>query len=177
MLLYHGSSVLIVRPLAELNTGFSDLGRGFYCTDNYEVALSRARARARKDGSSDGVVSAFSFDEQSLPWVALGDDEEPAATVTPPFGLRFAPNRAGFLAWATYIKACRKGNTAVEGLGEPTVVRAWIATEVVEMMCAGVVDAEELVDYIDPSELVVQYCFRDQLFLDEYVSPCGLERP
>lgn len=108
MLLYHGSSVRIERPLVEMNAGFSDLGQGFYCTDDFEVAMSRARARARREH-------------------------------------------------------------AVEGMGEPAVVRAWIANEIVEMACTGVVPADELVEFIDPAELVVQYCFRSQTFLDAYL--------
>lgn len=200
MRLYHGSNVAIGRPLVALNAGFSDLGQGFYCTDDAGVAAGRARSRARREGAGDGVVSAFEFDEGALPWVIVGADgagvlgaagADAAVTAGPgtggaggageagpgaanagaPFGLRFEPSHEGIAAWATYIRACRQGSTAVEGLGEPAVVRAWIATEEVEMVCSGLLSAEELADATDPAELVVQYCFRDQRLLDALVTP------
>ena len=50
IMLFHGSNVAIERPQVSLNTGFADLGRGFYLTDDREVAVSRARMRARGGG-------------------------------------------------------------------------------------------------------------------------------
>ena len=69
-----------------------------------------------------------------------------------PFGLCFDTSAAGIAAWAEYVKACRSGKTVVPGLGEPAVVRAWIATEELEMVCAGLVPADALAVFVDPSE-------------------------
>ena len=87
-----------------------------------------------------------------------------------PFGLCFEEAPAGIAAWARYIKACRAGATAAGELGNPAVVRAWIATEEVEMACSGLVTFEELGAFVDPSELVVQYCLLDQGLIDEHLS-------
>lgn len=171
MLLYHGSSVRIERPLVEMNAGFSDLGQGFYCTDDFDVAMSRARSRARRDHAGEGVVTGFSFDEESLPWVTMGETIDTPSGLQDSFGLRFDLSHKGLASWIAYIQSCRRGNTAVEGMGEPAVVRAWIANEIVEMACTGVVPTDELVEFIDPDELVVQYCFRDQAFLDAHLIP------
>ncbi len=45
--LYHGSNVSIERPEVTLNTGFADLGHGFYLTDDRAAAERRAVSRAQ----------------------------------------------------------------------------------------------------------------------------------
>ena len=168
MRLYHGSDMAIEHPDVTRNTGFADLGQGFYLTDDHTAAQGRARTRARRTGAPQGVVSVFELDEAQLPWAVWGADapELPAGTHDGPFGLRFDATAQGIAAWASYIVACRKGNVAVPGLGEPVVVRAWIATEEVEMLYAGFATADDLAELLDPTALVVQYCLRDQAVLD-----------
>ena len=165
MLLYHGSDTEIQQPDISFNTGFADLGAGFYLTDNYEAAVGRARSRARKTGAARGVVSTFKFDEAQLPWITWDSKVAPTAP-DQPFDLRSGTTDAGIAAWANYIKACRSGHTTV-GNAEPAVVRAWIATEDIEMVCAGFAPDEELASFIDPQDLIVQYCFRSQQAIDE----------
>ena len=165
--LYHGSDVAIEHPDVARNTGFADLGTGFYLTDDHEAARRRAKSRARWTGAPTGVVSVFELDTAGLPWVLWGSEApEPSADLHEPFGLRFDATPAGIAAWANYIAACRKGTTTAPGVGEPAVVRAWIATEELEMVYAGFATAEELAELVDPSELIVQYCLRDQDVLD-----------
>lgn len=60
-------------------------------------------------------------------------------------------------------------------LGE-VAVRAWIATEEVELACAGMVDARELACLLDPDELVVQYCLLDQRLIDHALGFVASER-
>lgn len=168
VMLYHGSSAVVAHPEAARNAGFSDLGRGFYLTDDREAAAGRARSRARKDGVAHGAVSAFAFDEDALPWVTLGTSE-PVSPTDGPFGLCFAATRAGIEAWVDYVLACRASKTTVEGVGEPAVTRAWIATEELEMVASGYLSPAELAAYADPADLVVQYCFRDQRLIDDHL--------
>ena len=172
MRLYHGSDVAIAHPDVTRNTGFADLGQGFYLTDDHAAAQGRARTRARRTGAPQGVVSVFELDEAQLPWAVWGAaaPELPAGTHDSPFGLRFDATPQGIAAWASYIVACRKGNVAVPGLGEPAVVRAWIATEEVEMLYAGFATPEDLAELLDPTALVVQYCLRDQTVLDRILT-------
>lgn len=177
--LYHGSDVAIEHPDVTRNTGFADLGQGFYLTDDHDAARRRAVSRARKTGTGAGVVSVFEFDEDSLPWVTMGDQlvarnqvavEACGAMATcdgaSPFALRFADDVAGIRSWIEYIMACRADRTEVDALGSPAVVRAWIATEEVELVNSGLLSADEVVGYIDPSELIVQYCLTDQRVVD-----------
>ena len=177
MRLYHGSDVAIAHPDVTRNTGFADLGQGFYLTDDHTAAQGRARTRARRTGAPQGVVSVFELDEAQLPWAVWGADapELPAGTHDSPFGLRFDATPQGIAAWASYIVACRKGNVAVPGLGEPAIVRAWIATEEVEMLYAGFATPEDLAELLDPHDLVVQYCLRNQALLDCALAFVGTE--
>ncbi|MBR3317814.1 MAG: DUF3990 domain-containing protein [Atopobiaceae bacterium] len=209
MRLYHGSDVAVTRPVVERNQGFADLGRGFYLTDDEDVARQRAVSRARRTGGT-ATVSVFEFDEHGLPWLTWGSEvvasspmrvgeqllgygsEAIAASSTAydgAFGLRFEASVAGIAAWASYIRFCRMGRTEVPGFdgpvakrgvragftdetevadfGCPAVVRAWIATEEVEMICSMPALAKELAELIDPAGLVVQYCFADQAIIDQ----------
>ena len=164
MRLYHGSDVMVDKPVIVLNTGFSDLGRGFYVTDDMEVARRRAQTRARRCGAEHGVVSVFELDEGCVPWAMWGACQPSLSGSVGggPFGLRFEESKEGVVAWARYIAACRMGNTEVVGLGQPSIVRAWIATEEIEMVCAGFAPAEDIADFVDPASLTVQYCFANQ---------------
>lgn len=167
MRLYHGSSVMIEKPDVSRNTGFSDLGRGFYLTDDLAIARKRAVSRARIDGTESGVVSVYEFDQDAIEWMTW--DVEQTMPESSRWGLSFVADAAGIAAWARYIKSCRAGRTEIEGAGEPEVVQAWIATEEIEMVCSGLLTADELATYIDPRELVVQYCIREQRLVDEHL--------
>ena len=172
MRLYHGSDIEVRKPIIAYNTGFADLGQGFYLTDNRNVACQRARSRARRLGKCAGVVSVFEFDEGCVPWACWGARGPSLRTPDGdvPFGLCFDEGREGIAAWVSYIRACRRGQT-----GDPAVVRAWIATEEVEMACAGFATAEDLVEFIDPRQLVTQFCFADQGIIDGHLSFVGAE--
>lgn len=167
--LYHGSDVAIEHPDIAFNTGFADLGQGFYLTDNYAGARSRAYLRSRRMGSPAGIVSVFEFDETFVPWATWGREAPtlPDKARGPHFGLRFEKSRDGIIAWANYIVACRQGLTELAGLGDPVIVRGWIATEEIEMLYAGFATAEEIAELLDPAKLLVQYCLRDQQLIDQ----------
>ena len=147
------------------------MGRGFYLTDDRDAAEGRARSRARVMDAPTGVVSAYEFDEEALPWATWGADgpvmqDGTVWTDGSPFALRFACDTAGIAAWMRYIRMCRRGECDVPDFGEPAVVRAWIATDEVEMACAGFAPAEELAPLVEFGELIVQYCLRDQALAD-----------
>lgn len=171
MRLYHGSDVAITRPLIALNEGFADLGRGFYLTDDERLARQRAVMRARQTGGV-ATVSVFELDERCVPWASWGQDAPvlPAEDADQPFGLRFDETEAGIVAWANYIKACRAGRTEVPRLGSPAIVRAWLATMEIEMVCVDFATAEEIARTLDPAMLGVQYCLTDQDVIDRHLA-------
>jgi len=175
--LYHGSDVAIEWPDVTRNTGFADLGQGFYLTDDHDAARRRAASRARRTGAPAGVVSVFELDEDCLPWVTMGKDiDVPLVRQPDRFSLRFDKDVAGIEAWIDYITACRAGRTEVGSLGSPSVVCAWIATEEVELVSSGLLSAAEVAGYLDPSELIVQYCLLDQRVVDTSLRFVGAER-
>ncbi|MGI6220478.1 MAG: hypothetical protein ACOYIP_01185 [Coriobacteriales bacterium] len=81
----------------------------------------------------------------------------------------------GISAWLGYIMRCRKGETAVDGLGEPAVVRGWIATMEVELVSTGALEPEELAPLVERDKLIVQYCFRSQEAVDQLLRFAGAE--
>ena len=40
LILYHGSSEIIEKPIFGKGKAYNDYGRGFYCTENFELARS-----------------------------------------------------------------------------------------------------------------------------------------
>lgn len=174
--LYHGSNTIIERPETALNSGFADLGKGFYLTPDLEAARGRATTRARREGGQ-AVVSVFELRESCVPWVTWGErirPQEKPCTSTP-FGLSFEETPQGFAAWAAYIDACRHDKTEVPGVGSPAIVRAWLATMEIEMACSGFITAEEFAQSVDPDELTIQYCVLDQGVLDKSLRFVGTQ--
>jgi hypothetical protein len=155
----------IEQPRVALNTGFADLGKGFYLTDDRDAARGRAKKRARVVGGT-ATVSIFELDESKVSWIVWGEGDPVIDGVTAAFGLRFEESPAGYAAWARYIKSCRTGTTEVPRIGSPAIVRAWIATMEVEMVCSGFLDADDFAQVVEPEELIVQYCILDQDVLD-----------
>ncbi len=174
--LYHGSNIAIERPEISLNTGFADLGKGFYLTPDLEVARDRAATRARREGGVT-TVSVYDLHESCVPWVTWGERIEPAEEphAAEPFGLCFDETSQGLAAWATYIAACRQGKTEVPGVGKPAIVRAWLATMEIEMACSGFMTTAESAQLVDPAELIVQYCILDQDVLDKQLRFVGTQ--
>jgi len=63
MILYHGSNVIVEKPILVKQTRFLDFGAGFYTTEYKEQAISFADKvfRRRKEGSP--IVSVYEFNE------------------------------------------------------------------------------------------------------------------
>lgn len=163
--LYHGSNAPIEHPTIAHNTGFADLGRGFYLTDDLVTARTRAQMRARGEGGTP-TVSVFDLDHTTVTWVCWGEQPRPVGEAPDKrFGLCFDEDAHGFTAWANYIKACRRGDTTVPGYGHPAIVRAWLATMEIEMVYTDFMSADEFGRTIDPSRLTVQYCILDEALI------------
>ena len=56
MLLYHGSENIIYKPIFGQGNSANDYGRGFYCTENYDIAGEWACKR-----ESDGFINQYNF--------------------------------------------------------------------------------------------------------------------
>lgn len=61
MLLYHGSENIIYKPIFGHGNPANDFGRGFYCTENYDIAGEWACKRER-----DGFINRYDLNDTGL---------------------------------------------------------------------------------------------------------------
>ena len=64
MKLYHGSSVVVRKPLIARGRKTTDFGKGFYTTTDFEQAARWARIKRERLGYGKAVVSVYDFDER-----------------------------------------------------------------------------------------------------------------
>lgn len=62
LMLYHGSSVLVEKPVFGKGRSYNDYGRGFYCTEHAELA----KEWACPSSGLDGFVNRYRFDLRGL---------------------------------------------------------------------------------------------------------------
>ena len=70
MLLYHGSENIIYKPVFGAGNAANDYGRGFYCTENYDIAGEWACKR-----ESDGFINRYEIDPDGLHTCDLNDPQ------------------------------------------------------------------------------------------------------
>ena len=70
MLLYHGSENIIYKPVFGQGNSVNDYGKGFYCTENYDIAGEWACKRER-----DGFINQYEFDDTGLTICNLNSPE------------------------------------------------------------------------------------------------------
>lgn len=70
LILYHGSSSIIERPVFGEGKAYNDYGRGFYCTEHIELAKEWACSE-----NVDGFVNQYEIDITSLTMLNLSSDE------------------------------------------------------------------------------------------------------
>ena len=62
MILYHGSTELVVQPEIRRGEVYLDFGTGFYTTTSYEQAERWAKIKMRRNRAAVGYVSIYEFD-------------------------------------------------------------------------------------------------------------------
>ena len=65
MILYHGSNVVVEKPLLIPQNRALDFGKGFYTTENKGQAFSFAEKVYRRRKYGEPVVSIYEFDEET----------------------------------------------------------------------------------------------------------------
>lgn len=70
IILYHGSSKIIEKPIFSVGNPNNDYGLGFYCTENIELAKEWACSN-----EADGYANKYSFDLTGLSVLALTNGE------------------------------------------------------------------------------------------------------
>ena len=62
MILYHGSTDLVVQPEIRKSNVYLDFGEGFYTTTSYEQAKRWAKIKMRRNNVDVGYVSVYELD-------------------------------------------------------------------------------------------------------------------
>lgn len=75
MLLYHGSDHVIKRPEFGAGKKHNDYGRGFYCTENIELAKEWAVSE-----DADGYVNKYSIDTSRLSILDINSEQYKCST-------------------------------------------------------------------------------------------------
>nr|MCR4933514.1 DUF3990 domain-containing protein [Lachnospiraceae bacterium] len=68
MILYHGSNIIVNKPLFGYGKPYNDYGQGFYCTEDEELAKEWAC-----NSPTGGFVSVYSLDTKGLNILRLNE--------------------------------------------------------------------------------------------------------
>ena len=145
MILYHGSNVAVPEPRLLTIQRELDFGKGFYTTSDYEQAARWGRKTALRLRQDKAYVTAYEFDEASLPLLNV---------------LRFGRPDAD---WLRFVTACRKGVRPSESWD---LIIGPVANDqtmpVLDLYLAGRYDEEEAIKRLLPQKLKDQHTFKTQ---------------
>jgi hypothetical protein len=154
MKLYHGSFTAIQRPDLSFSRNTTDFGRGFYTT-TIQLQAEKWAARYKRRQSS-GVVSVYEIDEDKL---------RKNAPV-----LEFDTYS---VEWLDFIIKCRRGEPA----GNYDLIIGGIANDDVfntlTVFFRGFIDRTEAIKRLRYEKPNIQYCFKTQAAIDNYLKYKG----
>jgi len=156
MTLWHGSYTVVEKPDLSFSRLRTDFGKGFYLTPLKEQAERWAERFLRERGT--GVVSCYEF----------------------------APDRDGKLKtlefdahtveWLNFIMSCRRGNPVDAGWD---LVIGGVANDKVfdtlQLYFDELIEAMEAIRRLRYKKPNIQYCFKAQSIMDEYLRFTGSE--
>jgi len=154
MILYHGSYKALEKPDLSFSRAKTDFGKGFYLTPLKTQATNWAKRFNRERGTA--VLSAYEF-------LSHADDKLPP-------DVKILEFDAYHLEWLNFITACR--------LGQP-VDREWdlviggVANDKVfdtlQLFFDKLIGPEEAIGRLRYDKPNIQYCFKKQALIDEYL--------
>ena len=156
MILYHGSYLTVENPDISFSRNNLDFGRGFYTTPIKEQAVSWSSRFKRK--YRQGIVSIYEIDDVSLfknTSVLMFDDYSDE--------------------WLDFVVSCRSG----ENTCEYDIVIGGVANDkvfdTIQLFFDGLIDKSESIRRLRYEKPNIQYCFRSQSVIDEYLKFIGSE--
>ena len=157
MILYHGSRYTIEKPDISFSRNNTDFGKGFYTTTIKSQAINWTGRFKRRFGY--GTVSMYDVDELDLrKSVSILEFE----TYSEP--------------WLEYIVKCRRG----EFSGNYDLVIGGIANDDVyntlTLFFRGYIGKEEAIKRLRYEKPNIQYCFKNQVVIDNYLKFTGMEK-
>jgi hypothetical protein len=160
MILYHGSKKAIERPDLSFSRLRTDFGKGFYLTPLKTQAESWAQRFIRGHGAA--MISSYDF----LPGL---DEKPPAETRILEFG-------EYSLDWLNFIASCRLGlpvdtvwDLVIGGVANDKVF------DTLQLYFDRLITADDAIGRLRYSQPNLQYCFKDQYFIDGFLRYKGSE--
>ena len=161
MILYHGSLEAIVNPDILFSRDNTDFGKGFYTTTIKSQAESWTSRYKRRFGY--GTLSIYEIDEAAL--------RENASI------LEFETYS---IQWLEFIAQCRLGESAETPVINYDLVIGGIANDDVyntlTLYFRGYIDKEEAIKRLRYEKPNIQYCFKKQAIIDNYLKYIGMEK-
>lgn len=151
MLVYHGSSVIVERPLVSYSKSRLDFGKGFYVTTVLSQAKRWAKRKAKMENRSTGYVNVYELSDFA--------------------GFRvkeFGDNRS---EWLNFVCDCRRG---IDVYSDYDVIVGDVADDtvynVVNMYKNGVYDETTAIAELKVYKLYDQICITSQGVADSLLS-------
>ena len=143
MILYHGSSIEVKKPILLKNQRELDFGKGFYTTSDMEQAARWAWRTAKRRGESNAFVTVYEVNEDELKNIRL---------------LSFdSPN----VEWLNFVVKNRKGEYIA---GDWDIISGPVAddqtAQVIDLYLEGAYDEEEAIRRFLTQRLKDQYAFK-----------------
>ena len=143
MILYHGSSIEVKKPILLKNQRELDFGKGFYTTSDLEQAAKWAKRTAKRRGVDKAFVTVYEVDNTDIHNIRL---------------LSFdSPNKD----WLDFVVKNRKGEYIA---GDCDVISGPVAddqtAQVIDLYLEGAYDEEEAIRRFLTQRLKDQYAFK-----------------
>ena len=155
MLLFHGSYAAIEEPDLSYSRLRTDFGRGFYLTPLKKQAASWARRFIRQYGMA--AISAYEF--------SSNPEKLTAADMRV---LEFSSHNR---EWLDFVSACRLGlpvdnnwDLIIGGVANDKVF------DTLQLYFESLIDADSAIGRLRYSKPSVQYCFKNQRLIDDYLT-------
>ncbi|MCL2405466.1 MAG: DUF3990 domain-containing protein [Defluviitaleaceae bacterium] len=156
MKLFHGSYVAIEKPDISFSRDNLDFGRGFNTTPIYEQAAHWTKRFKKRRGV--GVISSYEIDMDIL--------QE---------GVKILTFYEHSDEWLDFIVACRRGmctedfDIVIGGVANDRVFDS------IHFYLEGLIDKAKAINRLKYGKPNIQYCFRNQAVINEYLKYLGSE--
>ena len=154
--LYHGSTMVVEQPLANVGRPELDFGPGFYLTNDREQAERWAQTKAGRIRNGKAVLNIYSFDEEAF---------EQKQTFS---RLIFSEYHQ---EWLDFIAVSRKGYSPWQkydwiegGVANDSVIST------VDAYVDGFISAEQAIGQLVNERLRHQVCIRNQNIIDQFLT-------
>ena len=143
MILYHGSSIEVKKPILLKNQRELDFGKGFYTTSDLEQAIKWAKRTAKRRGVDKAFVTVYEVDNTDINNIRhLSFD---------------SPNKD----WLNFVVKNRKGEYIA---GDWDIISGPVAddqtAQVIDLYLEGAYDEEEAIRRFLTQKLKDQYTFK-----------------